>query len=78
MHPISVAFGLFGYDAATVDAVKDIQPGAVVPSHHQRACVINADDRPLSTDWRSLRVLHLEQLYPCAGSKLASECMERC
>lgn len=76
MHPISVAFGLFGDNPAVVNAVEDIQAGAVVPSHHQGASVINADDRSRGADRRSLRVLHLEQLHPCAGSELATERME--
>ena len=67
-----MAFGLFGDNPAAVDAVENIQFGAVVPMHHQGACVINADDRPLCTDRRSLYVLHLEHLHPCAGSELAA------
>lgn len=68
-----MAFGLFGNNPAAVDAVEDIQTGTVVPAYHQGACVINADDGSLGADWRSLYVLHLEQLHPCTGSILAAE-----
>ena len=66
-----MAFGLFGDNPAAVDTVENIQTGTVVPAYRQGACVINADDGSLGADWRSLYVLHLEQLHPCTGSELA-------
>src|SRR5699024_318777 len=47
----------------TVDAVDDIQAGAIVPVHHEAAGIVDSRNGSLGADRRSLHIVHLEKLH---------------